>query len=127
MLVRLAIIIMLFCGACSSDIIHCPKSKPLKMKESRAKRGKKVPQSITASVKPDKHAYKELKKSDHSLKSAENIEEWDCPRPGSQKNNKIVKENKRRMEKNMRLALKKRSQTESDSTETILPQPQPEK
>lgn len=91
------------------------------MKMSRAKQRRRGSyESLSASVSHKKNNVQYFKKSDQLVgKSPENIEEWDCPRPGIQKNNKIIKENKKRMEKNMRKALKKRIQT--DSTETILP------
>jgi hypothetical protein len=37
------------------------------------------------------------------------IEEWDCPRPGEQKNSKIVKEAVKRMERRQREETRRRA------------------
>jgi hypothetical protein len=55
----------------------------------------------------------ELKDQKKNHKDPATIEEWDCPRPGEQKNTKIVKGNIRRMEKKMYADMKKRKELDS--------------
>ncbi|HEX5168941.1 MAG TPA: hypothetical protein VFW11_07190 [Cyclobacteriaceae bacterium] len=54
-----------------------------------------------------------LKEQKQNLKDPATVEEWDCPRPGEQKNKKIVKNNIRRMEKKMHTDMKKRQVMDS--------------
>ncbi len=65
----------------------------------------------------------ELREQKQHHKDPATIEEWDCPRPGEQKNKKIVRNNIRKMEKKMYADMKKRM--EKDSLNALGSQPIP--
>ena len=58
-------------------------------------------------------SYERLREQRRDLKNPQTIEEWDCPRPGKQKNSKIVKGNVRRMERKMQADMEERMERDS--------------
>ena len=121
----IVVILLLFSACRASDRIHCPEVKTQKMKRSTARQGasRHTPGTLSAFVKPQRTYTRENDRMDRiPVKNPQDMEEWDCPRPGEQSNHKIVKENKKRMEKKMRMALKKRERI--DPATSVIPQPQ---
>lgn len=116
----LAIFILL--SACKSDIIPCPEVKALKLKEANfrfVRQKKHDPEAVNASTKKVKrHRDPYLFTKAETLASKMNVEDWDCPKPGTRK--KVIKENKKRMEKRIQSMVKKRSDTgfSSDNSAT---------
>lgn len=105
---------------CKSDIIHCPDYRPLRMKESNPFRSKNKP-SLSTSNKQIHPTYsvRDRRQADDEARKTVTIEEWDCPRPGSQRNKKIVKENIRRMERKMKEENKRRVPLDSVSASAL--------
>jgi hypothetical protein len=58
-------------------------------------------------------SYERLREQRSDLKNPQSIEEWDCPRPGKQKNSKIVKGNVKRMERKMQDDMEERMERDS--------------
>lgn len=76
------------------------------------------PEDLYVSSKPVKDIHQgrsliELKEQRQDHKDPATIEEWDCPRPGEQKNSKIVRNNIRKMEKKMQADMKRRAEMDS--------------
>lgn len=112
----LVIVIVLF-TACQSDIIPCPHVKTGKLKESTARRGK-VKKHIQEEINPiavtsRRHNYIPTRSKPETLADKIDVEEWDCPKPGSRENQKIIKEHKKRMEKRIRSMMKKQDTMDS--------------
>lgn len=101
------IMLALVLPACTSGIIPCPTVKPVKLRESHARQVKKAyhEESPVASARPH-HDFTPSDKKD-ILANKMNVEEWDCPRPGSRQNKKMIRDNKKRMEKRVRVMMKK--------------------
>lgn len=58
--------------------------------------------SMKSKERYDARSYARLKEQRNDVKDSSTLEEWDCPRPGEKKkNDKIVKNNIKRMEKKM--------------------------
>jgi hypothetical protein len=94
--VRIVLLIILFCFGCQSGKIPCPKAKKIKLEKSPKNRTAYVMTARAESETP-----KVQHRSARSVSSREiqhvNIEEWDCPRPGTRKYMpRSVKENIRR-------------------------------
>jgi hypothetical protein len=90
---RILLLAFLF-SACRSGMIKCPDPVTAKLRKRPANYGLKTSEkSVTASsreVSKDKpFKYPEPR----NVKSANTIEEWDCPKPGSKAMPKSVKEN----------------------------------
>src|SRR5690606_3516204 len=123
---RILIIALVFLvSGCSSDIILCPTVKKVRVKEStvrytKAKKQRHERQAPSASARLYQSRYKDYSFKGHSTeaKSAEHMEEWDCPRPGVKKNTKAVRDNKKRFEKSVKTTRKR----EPDTVDTLLPQ-----
>ena len=64
-------------------------------------------------------SYERLREQRQNLKDPQSIEEWDCPRPGKEKNSKIVKGNVKRMERKMEADMAERM--EKDSLNFVTP------
>lgn len=58
-------------------------------------------------------SYERLREQKQDLKDPQSIEEWDCPRPGKEKNSKIVKGNVKRMERKMQADMQQRMERDS--------------
>lgn len=124
-----ALFLLAFCMACQSGKIPCPEVKTVKMKESRANKGKVFvasPSRMMASTKtitePEgsrSQVNLERMKANRvtgkqMLEHYGTVEEWDCPSPsGKKRYSKVAKENIRKNEKKMREHLKQRSESDS--------------
>jgi hypothetical protein len=124
-----ALFLLTVCMACQSGRIPCPEIKTVKMKESRANKGKvfvAAPSRMMASTKtiiePEgsrSQVNLERMKANRvtgkqMLEQYGTVEEWDCPSPsGKKKYSKVSKENIRKNEKRMREHLKQRSASDS--------------
>lgn len=124
-----ALFLLAVCMACQSGKIPCPEVKTVKMKESRANKGKffvAAPSRMMASTKPVVEQEGTRREIDlermkanrvtgkQMLEQYGTVEEWDCPSPsGKRKYSKVAKENIRKNEKKMREHLKQRSASDS--------------
>src|SRR5215216_3249929 len=93
---RIMLIMILFCFACQSGRIPCPKAKKVRLEKSAKKRSAYV---MTARAETDTPKLQSRNPRSSNIKEIQhvNIEEWDCPRPGTRKYMpKTVKENIRR-------------------------------
>jgi hypothetical protein len=109
MLVRVTILtLFLFCG-CRVGLIDCPEAKSPKARQTLINTKNLKPGDLySSSTSKDIHKERslaELKEQKQNVKDPATIEEWDCPRPGENKNKKIVRENTRKMEKKRRQQL----------------------
>jgi len=114
---RLIVIIILLSG-CRSGLIDCPENRGPKVRQTLINTKKLRVEDLY--VSSNSHSDKEyersvsrLKAQKHELKDPSTIEEWDCPRPGHQKNDRIVKNNMRRMEKKMQADINRRREMDS--------------
>jgi hypothetical protein len=105
MRIRYWVLILVVLAGCKSDLINCPDHRPLKLKRSNpfALRHQR-PQDLDVSASSKSLNNRELQrlKSKDDSKKDISIEEWDCPRPGAQKNKRLVKDTLRKMEKRQR-------------------------
>src|SRR5690606_17416906 len=87
----------------------CPAAKPVKMKQSNARQVKRTyhEEAPVASIR--KHDFTPTEKKD-ILANKVNSEEWDCPKPGSRQNKKMIRDNKKRMDKRIRAMMKKQTE-----------------
>lgn len=111
------IIISLIVSACSSGKIACPeiRSDKLRMTVIRPNQLKKKTDEEQLSVSTKYRPSDFKPRTD--LKKAEFIEEWDCPQ--ASKIQKMAKQQKRRMDRQLKLERKKRRQM--DSLTTVIP------
>ena len=108
--------VLLLCG-CRTGLIDCPEAKGTKTRHTiintkNLKQEDLYVSSMNSKDRYDARSWARLKEQ-HEGKDPSTIEEWDCPRPGEQKNSKIVKNNIRRMEKKMNAQMKKRRTLDS--------------
>lgn len=124
-----ALFLLALCMACQSGRIPCPEVKTVKMKESRANKGKVFvasPSRMMASTKimtesEGSRSQVNLERmkatrvtGKQMLEQYGTVEEWDCPSPSGRKRySKVAKENIRKNEKKMREHLKQRSASDS--------------
>jgi hypothetical protein len=93
MVFRILILAFLF-SACRSGIIKCPDPVTAKLRKRPANYGLKTSQKeITASAKEVSKEKTFKFPEPKNAKTADTIEEWDCPKPGSKTMPKSVKEN----------------------------------
>ena len=124
---RIAILLFFFVllQGCRSDIILCPVTKAPKMRtstvrHSQIRKHRHEQPAPSASARIYQNRYKDFTfKTSSDTKSAEGLEDWDCPKPGGQKNKKIARENRKRIEKMMRSMAK--SKREADTVQTLIP------
>lgn len=118
MSVRLIILtVFLLCG-CRVGLIDCPEARGPKVRQTIINTKSLKPEDLYVSSKPVKDIHQgrsliELKEQRQDHKDPATIEEWDCPRPGEQKNSKIVRNNIRKMEKKMQADMKRRAEMDS--------------
>jgi hypothetical protein len=90
------------------------------MKKSHAHRGRPEPSLLVdAKEHGSENRYKAERGHPREVKSADSIEEWDCPKPGMKKTPKSVKDNIKKNKKKMREYF--RHKNEADSLQTVLP------
>lgn len=95
--------VILLCG-CRTGLIDCPEPKGAKARHTiintkNLKQEDLYVSSMNAKDRYDARSWARLKEQKQGVKDPSTIEEWNCPRPGEQKNKKIVKNNIRKMEK----------------------------
>ena len=121
---RWLLVLLIFCTSCMGGLIPCPTVKADKVKKSRARSAFFGPKMMTASARETK-AEKENRQADVSRRSRpENrpalehvdVEEWDCPKPGSKKMPKALRENIRKNKKAYEAYYKTRTTADSLST-----------
>jgi hypothetical protein len=119
MILRLAIFFMILLCGCKSGLIDCPEVRGPKAKRTmiNTKNLRAEDLYVSSSTrKMDKdyaRSYERLREQRSDLKNPQSIEEWDCPRPGKQKNSKIVKGNVKRMERKMQADMEERMERDS--------------
>lgn len=118
----LLVVIVLF-SACRSDIIPCPEAKVAKLRESTVRNNKikrYEPQPVTsASERIYQQRHLSVKREAPADKKPESADDWECPRPGTRKHAKMLKENQKKREQLMREASKKRK--DANPMNTVLP------
>ncbi len=103
--------------ACRADKIACPeitvtKLRTTNIRPSQLKRAAEEDEKLSASTRYRPSDFK--RRTD--LKKAEDVDEWDCPEPGKVK--KAAREQKKRMEKQLRYEQRKRR---DQDTLTVFP------
>lgn len=125
MILRATIFLIVILCSCRSGLIDCPEVKGARAKRTIINTKSLKPEDLYVSSslnkKNDYKAYERLREQRKDIKNAQSIEEWDCPRPGQQKNSKIVKGNIRRMEKKMEKDIESRMQQDSLSVSPVYP------
>lgn len=119
MILRLTIFsVIVLCG-CKSGLIDCPEVRGPKAKRTMINTKNLRAEDLYVSSgtkKMDKdyvRSYERLREQKQDLKDPQSIEEWDCPRPGKEKNSKIVKGNVKRMERKMQADMQQRMERDS--------------
>jgi hypothetical protein len=97
MLIRFLLLFILI-SACKSGEIACPKVKGVKLR-SRPGNYMKNSQAM-ASAKQEKEPRFDFRTQNKNVKSAQTIEEWDCPRPGAGGKTGVPKAIKANIKKN---------------------------
>src|SRR5687767_11430886 len=97
MIIRFVLCALIFCTACQSGFIPCPESKGVRLKRSHAKQARFAERNntVTASSKdvPNTNATNVKYRQTRPALEHVDVEEWDCPKPGSKSMPKAVKEN----------------------------------
>jgi hypothetical protein len=117
---RWLMILLVFCTSCMGGLIPCPTVKADKMKKSRGRSAYFGPKMVTASAKekektPTDVARRSRPETRPALEHI-NVEEWDCPKPGSKKMPKALKENIRKNKKAYEAYYKNRTAADSLSS-----------
>lgn len=103
MLIRWIVIVLIICTSCQSGLIPCPTVRADKVKRSTGKRAYFAPKMVTASVKETKpEPVKRTRPISTTRPALEkvDVEEWDCPKPGTKKAMpKALKDNIRKNKK----------------------------
>jgi hypothetical protein len=90
-------------------LIDCPEARGPKARQTIINTKNLKPEDLYSSTtSKDIHkgrSLAELKEQKQNFKDPATIEEWDCPRPGENKNKKIVRENTKKMQKKQRQKL----------------------
>lgn len=130
MFVRLIISgVFLLCG-CRVGLIDCPEARGPKARQTIINTKSLRPEDLYVSSMTVKDIHQgrslaELKEQKQNHKDPATIEKWDCPKPGEQKNSKIVRNNIRKMGKKMQADMKRRA--EMDSLNAVISPPITEK
>ena len=77
-------IVLLFCIGCQTGRIPCPKIKGVKLQSSNSRRTYSPVLSARAEETPHESSTAGKSKSVRYITNVD-IEEWDCPRPGTKK------------------------------------------
>lgn len=93
-------------SACRADKIACPEITVVKLKTSKARPGKVKKEAEEEKLSASNRYRPSDFKRRTDLKKAEDVDEWDCPEPG--KVQKVAREQKKRMEKQLKAEQKKR-------------------
>lgn len=99
MLIRFLIVALIF-TACRTGEIACPKVKGVKLRTRPGNYLQKHSASTAPAVEEKTKPHVSYKVQRKDLKSLQNIEEWDCPRPGGKA--EIPKAVKANIKKNRR-------------------------
>jgi hypothetical protein len=108
--------------SCRSGDIPCPEIKFDKVKKSNpfSLRFRKQPRDETTASAQTAQQYSYLRAKQEERKTVD-IEEWDCPQPGSAKYQKMIKEHRKKIEKQYRHEMKRKK--DIDPSESVLPLP----
>jgi hypothetical protein len=81
---RVILVMILFCFACQTGRIPCPKAKKVRLEKSARNRSAYV---MTAQATADVPKAQARTSRAANIKEIQHvdIEEWDCPRPGTRK------------------------------------------
>ena len=120
---RWLLMLLIFCTSCMGGLIPCPTVKADKVKKSRGRSAYFGPKMATASLKEkemrDQKSAEVARRSRPETKPALehiNVEEWDCPKPGSKKIPKALKENIRKNKRAYEAYYKNRTAADSLSS-----------
>jgi hypothetical protein len=104
MLTRIVIIAILFSSCSQLRDMGCPAPERVKLRKASAHRMKyyRIKQRELAAERTV--ASKDYTHVD--IKDLRNLEEWDCPRPGS-RHDRLIKDKRKRIEKKYQTALRK--------------------
>ena len=101
-------------SACRSGDLRCPEPEVVKLKKSSAYKFHMFDRKQKDKVMAQSRSYpRDYKRSDARHKDLKDIEEWDCPRPGSQQD-KINQKRLKRIQKNAESNPRKASTTPVD-------------
>lgn len=82
MFLRLVVIGLIFCfSACRMNDVHCPKPRTVKLNKKPANYMRAYTRAMSASSAREERAQNPRPKP-RPVKSASELEAWDCPRPG---------------------------------------------
>lgn len=122
MVTRVFCAILLIATSCQYGMIPCIKVRPDKVKKTHVRKIRYVDRSTTASVReiPAEQVKPNYSRGSEVKPALENIdvEEWDCPKPGTKKNiPKALKDNIRKNKK----AYETHYRNKIDSITTVQP------
>lgn len=120
MRVQYLLLIYIFCSGCQFGLIPCPNyDKPSYKKvnfRATKNHSNKTDNSAREKQYRDYYVFLELEKK--RAKKIASVEEWDCPRPGTQKKSKGLK--RKLMENKIKVDTKRNKKLfQSDSTSSI--------
>jgi hypothetical protein len=114
MVVRTLIVLLVFCSACQTGKIPCPRIKSAKLHKTYRPPSSSLLSARAEHVQPAEEPGVHYSRpgAEHYIKNV-SVEEWDCPRPGAKKYMpKSVKDNIRKNKKKFENELR---QTQTDS------------
>ena len=115
---RLLFILFIALGfsACRSGEIRCPEPEVVKLKKSSAYKFHIFDRKQKEKVMAQSNALaRDYRRADTKHKELKDIEEWDCPRPGSHQD-KVNQKRLKRIQKNAESNPRKASTTPTDGT-----------
>jgi hypothetical protein len=137
MLIRIMVLVLLFCVGCRSGIIPCPEVKGLKLRKSQVNKKFRFPERNIAreqaeepviTVSSDAKTPQQTTRNSNKYREVKytiqhvDVEELDCPKPGEKKTMpRAVKENIRKNKKKVRYYYQ---EVNTDSLQ-LLPPPSP--
>lgn len=103
------ILILLVFSACRTEYAYCPPKNTVRLKKMSAKRMKyyKFQMQERAMARNKEAEVKKLRKSNEEEVRTVDIQEWDCPKPGTAHQRQILKQ-RRKLEKQNEDYLRKR-------------------
>ena len=116
MTIRFVLCVLVICTACQSGFIPCPESKGVRLKRSHAKQVRTAERNtITASSRdvPNTNSTNVKYRQTRPALEHVDVEEWDCPKPGSKSMPKAVKENIKKNTRKMKSHYKNRNDVDS--------------
>lgn len=116
-LVRLTIVVLILTG-CAAGNVDCPTPPIAKLKKMSPQRWKyyKHLMKEKATARKNDLSYEMMRKLPHEGKKVNEMEEWDCPRPGT-KHQRLIREKRRKLD---RMHDKKKSEKDFDISNTVV-------